>query len=87
MDDPLVSDLVKIVTQIYGWKSDKVKSSIGLSIEAVRADERKKFARVLYQVLLDHLHLPVVEIVQRIKRNELRCSRDDVAEQQQKQYY
>lgn len=60
------------IRKMMGWKSPSLERELDELEKRIREDERKLFARVLYRVLLDNLHLPTAEIVERIKRNELR---------------
>lgn len=65
-----MDDLKINIRKMYGWKSITIENELDLVEERIRTDERRRFARVLYQLLLDNLHLPVSEIVNRIKRDE-----------------
>lgn len=74
------------IRNMMGWKSPSLEKELDQLEQRIREDERRLFARVLYRVLVDNLHLPTAEIVERIKRNELRC-RGDITQEQSTNTY
>lgn len=65
------------IRKTYGWPSAVIEKEIDNLEESIRCDERKKFARVLYRLLLDNCHLPVSALVDKVQRNDF--GRGDVA--------
>ncbi len=79
LDDPkLMKSLLDLILSTYGYKSTKVRTEIQQLVDDVRADERKKFAKFFYQLLLEHKHQPVAVLLEKVKRGEHEsCCRED----------